>query len=396
MRLVMGGESLKAPLTGIGQYTLNLATEILLRSEIVDFTLLAHGFLRKPEALMDFATAKHKSSTLSIHKPAKAKYILNGARNLVSGNRLAVKLYGHLVPLLEQHALQHFGPQDIYHSPNFMLPSFPGRRVVSILDLSTFRFPQHHPKARVQFVNGHIKKVLEQADHIITISNSVRNELVERFKYPQEKTSVTYLGADNTFRPHSRSELKNLAQIFGLEYKEYYVYVASIEPRKNLDRLLDAFEIFRAEYSNYTLPLIVAGSPGWKSQHTHNKLKAMAAKGIVRYLGYVDQSWLPSLVAGARASLYPSLYEGFGLPVLEAMQSGTAVMTSKKTAMAEVGGSAVMQVDPNSTSDMVEALHKLSSDNGTINSMELDGLDRAKAFSWRLCAEQTLAAYQSS
>ena len=217
--------------------------------------------------------------------------------------------------------------------------------MVSILDLSTYRYPEHHPEARVRFVNGHIERAVKSADHIVTISNFVKSEIMERFNVPESRITVTYLGADESFRPIPENLFNEQTRALGLAYKGYFLFTSSIEPRKNLDRLLDAYLAYRAGTKGHPLPLIVTGMPGWKSQHTHERLQKLQTEGAVRYLGYVDQRLLPILVAGARAVLYPSLYEGFGLPVLEAMQSGTATMTSRETSMAEISGDASLLVN---------------------------------------------------
>jgi len=135
--------------------------------------------------------------------------------------------------------------------------------------------------------------------------------------------------------------------------------------------------------------------PGWKSQHTHERLQKLQTEGAVRYLGYVDQSLLPILVAGARAVLYPSLYEGFGLPVLEAMQSGTATMTSRETSMAEISGDASLLVNAIDTNEMIEAIESLASQPKNLALLVSKGLEHAKEFSWNRCANQTLQAYKA-
>ena len=394
MRLVMGGESLETQLTGIGQYTYNLALELRKRPEILDFKFQMHGRLLKPDHLM----ASHDSISNQPQADqllTKRRQILSKIRTVAAQNSYAVTAYEWLMPHLERRSLRHYRHNDVYHSPNYILPDFPGKRIVSILDLSTYRFPEQHPEARVRFVNAHIQKAMKSADHILTISNVVKNELIEQFKYPEEKITVTYLGANSKFKPHSKEEFNNLAQSLKLNYKSYFLFVSSIEPRKNLERLLDAYLTYRANSENSPLPLIIAGIPGWKSQHIHERLTDLTAKGVVRYLGYVNQNLLPPLIAGARSLLYPSLYEGFGLPVLEGMQSGTAVMTSQNSAMTEIGGEAVLQIDPRSCDSMVDALLQLGQDELAVKEIERRGLNTAKQHSWSRCADQTLQAYQS-
>ena len=395
MRLVMGGESLQGPLTGIGQYTYHLAREMLARPEIEDFNFLAHGRLRAPESLMA-GCGNGADETSDGGKPSGTNQLLGRARSIAAQSKAAVALYERLMLRLERHSLRHYESMDVYHSPNYMLPDFPGRRIVSILDLSTYRYPEQHPEARVRFVNNHIERAIKHADHIITISNLVKDEIIERFEYPEECITVTYLGANSAFRPLTEEQFQTTGQSLELAYKDYFLFVSSIEPRKNLERLLDAYLAYRADSKTRALPLIVTGIPGWKSQHIHSRLQKLQAEGAVRYLGYVDQSVLPALIAGARALLYPSLYEGFGLPVLEAMQSGSAVMTSKNTAAAEIGGDAVMQVNATNIGSMAEAIAKLTDDHVTVEALECAGLKAAQQFSWQRCADQTLTAYRSA
>ena len=396
MRLVMGGESLEGPLTGIGQYTYHLAKAMLANPEITDFKFLAHGRLRDADGLMAACGNGMSKQGVVSDTPNRLNQVLGQARSITAQSKVAVALYERLMPMMERHSLRHYEPKDIYHSPNYMLPKFPGKTVVSILDLSTYRYPGHHPEARVRFVNGHIERAVKSADHIVTISEFVKSEIVERFCVPESRITVTYLGADASFHPLPENLFDEQAKALGLAFKSYFLFTSSIEPRKNLDRLLDAYLAYRASTKGHPLPLIVTGMPGWKSKHTHERLQQLQGEGAIRYLGYVEQSLLPVLVAGARAVLYPSLYEGFGLPVLEAMQSGTATMTSRATSMAEIGGDASMLVDAIDTDEMADAIWRLANQPEKIALLVSKGLENAKKFSWECCAHQTLQAYQTT
>jgi O-antigen biosynthesis alpha-1,3-mannosyltransferase len=396
MRLVMGGESLEGPLTGIGQYTYHLAKEMLANPNIEDFKFLAHGRLREPEILMAACSNRVSEVNAPGNKPSIPNQLLGKARSIAAKSSLAVELYGRLIPRLERHSLRYYENSDLYHSPNYMLPEFPGKTVVSILDLSTYRYPEHHPEARVRFVNGHIERAVKSADHIVTISNFVKSEIMERFNVPESRITVTYLGADESFHPMPENLFGEQARTLGLAYKGYFLFTSSIEPRKNLDRLLDAYLAYREGTKDHPLPLIVTGMPGWKSQHTHERLQQLQSEGAIRYLGYVDQRVLPILVAGARAVLYPSLYEGFGLPVLEAMQCGTATMTSRDTSMAEICGDAALLINAIDTEEMTNAIASLANQPENITLLVSKGLENAKEFSWGRCANQTLRAYQAA
>ena len=392
MRVVMGGESLIGQKTGIGQYADNLSRALMDATSISDFKFFAHGKLIEPRALLDNSDEEHKTdSPLSLIPDSYARL-----RGIASQNRAAVWCYWKLMPFIERYSLREYEDNDIFHSPNYMLPCFPGKTVVSILDLSTFRYPEHHPEARVRFVNSHIERAVKRAGHIVTISNLIKLEIMERFKVSESRITVTYLGADESFRPISENLFNEQTRALSLAYKGYFLFTSSIEPRKNLDRLLDAYIAYRAGTKDHPLPLIVTGMPGWKSQHTHERLQKLQSQGAVQYLGYVDQRLLPVLVAGARAVLYPSLYEGFGLPVLEAMQSGTATMTSRETSMAEISGDASLLVNALDTEEMSDAITNLASQPDTVTLLESNGLSKAKEFGWGRCANQTLRAYQAA
>ena len=392
MRVVMGGESLIGQKTGIGQYTDNLSRALMDATSISGFKFFAHGKLIEPGALLDNPDDENKTdASLSLIPDSYARL-----RGIASQNRAAVWCYWKLMPFIERYSLREYEGNDIFHSPNYMLPRFPGKTVVSILDLSTYRYPEYHPEARVRFVNGHIERAVKRADHLVTISDLVKSEIMERFHVPESRITVTYLGADERFHPMPENLFNEQTSTLGLAYKGYFLFTSSIEPRKNLDRLLDAYLAYRAGTKDHPLPLIVTGMPGWKSQHTHERLKKLQGEGAIRYLGYVDQRLLPVLVAGARAVLYPSLYEGFGLPVLEAMQCGTATMTSRETSMAEISGDASLLVNALDTEEMSDAIANLASQPENVTLLESNGLSKAKEFSWSRCANQTLRAYQTA
>ena len=392
MRLVMGGESLQGPLTGIGQYTYNLARKLLAREEIDELRFLVHGRLKRSQQMM--ASCEPGLSNTQLKTAINIGNLIGGLRSIAAQSTLAVNLYEQVIRRMERQSLSDYHNTDIYHSPNYMLPEFPGKTVVSILDLSTYRYPEHHPEARVRFVNGHIERTVKSADHILTTSDFVKSEILERFCVPESRITVTYLGAHESFHPIPENLFNEQAKARDLAYKGYFLFTSSIEPRKNVDRLLDAYLAYRAGTKDDPLPLIVTGMPGWKSQHTHERLQKLQSEGAVRYLGYVAQRSLPVLVAGARAVLYPSLYEGFGLPVLEAMQSGTATMTSRDTSMAEISGDASLLVNAIDTNEMTDAIASLASQPKELKLLVSKGLEHAKEFSWNRCATQTLRAYQ--
>lgn len=392
MRLVMGGESLLGPLTGIGHYTYHLAKHLLAREEVEELKFLVHGFLKDSALLLE--GCEQFTVEARYDQAIKFRNMISSVRSIAARNSTAVNLHDKVCRLLEKSSLKNYSPKAVYHSPNYMLPEFPGKKVVSILDLSTYRYPQFHPEARVRFVNDHIRRSIEKADHIITISSFIKEEIIERFRYPSNKVSITYLGADDSFRPISAETFYKTPLSIKLPYKKYFLLSSTIEPRKNIEKLLDAYLLYRSSNIGSTLPLVITGIPGWKCNRILNRIKKLEDQGCVHYLGYVNRNILPILVAGATAMLYPSLYEGFGLPVLEAMQSGTAVMTTKGSSMAEIGGQSLLQIDAYVIEDMAEAINLLANDTMTERKLVAAGLKAAKKYSWERCANQTLGVYQ--
>lgn len=394
MRVVIGGESLLGPLTGIGQYTYQLALQLQSAEEIEDISFLAHGRLLDFAAVMPLVEASQAGDETGT---SSTPSLFNRVRTAAAQNTALVRAYQAIFPLLERWATRSYSDQDLLHSPNYLLPAFRGRRVVSILDLSTIRFPEFHPPARVAMVNHAIENAVNKADHIITISDFVRQDLLSRYQLPEHKVTTTYLAADEAFAPIDETTFSNTLGGTSLElgYKGYFFFISTIEPRKNLERILDAHYAYTQEMGEEALPLVIAGLPGWKSGDIHKRLQALASGGSVRYLGFVQQRLVPTLMAGARGLVYPSIYEGLGLPVLEAMQSGTAVITSRDSAMSEIAGDAAVTVNPASVGEIVNAMVEVSQSDEKVDILVERGIRKSQSYSWQRCARSTLEAYRS-
>lgn len=393
MKLVIGGDALLGPPTGIAQYTSNLVDNLINRPEIDELKLLAYGFLLSAEQARSKAEKRQPGDSSA--GSTKVSSTFGTIRGIAARNAFVVRAYEKAYTLMSRRSLRRYGTGDIFHSPNYLLPPFPGRRIVTILDLSTIRFPEHHSPSIVRLINGHIERAIKDADHILTISDFVKNEIIEHFDYPSEKVTTTYLGADDSFKPISQAEFERSSFASQLRFKQYFLFVSTIEPRKNLFRLLDAYEAYHQQQGSNAIPLILTGLAGWKSGHIHDRLRVLESRDLVQYLGYVSQRELPVLFAGARALLFPSLYEGFGLPVVEAMKSGTAVLTSKASAMSEIAGDAAIYIDPNGVDDMAEKITELANNNTLENRLVNLGLQKSTTYSWARCADITLNAYKA-
>jgi glycosyltransferase involved in cell wall biosynthesis len=236
-----------------------------------------------------------------------------------------------------------------------------------------------------------LRLAVRRAAALLAISEATREELVRRFPRAAAKTRVTPLGADESFARDGSDPPAVLAR-HGIE-RPYVLATGTLEPRKNLPRLIEAFAGLPGELRD-RFELCLAGTPGWGTDATFDAIARY--RDFVRPLGYVPDADLPALYRGAELFCYPSLHEGFGLPVLEAMQCGTAVLTSAASSLPEVGGDAVRYVDPRDAAGIRDALAELLADPAQREELARRGPARAALFSWRRTAEQTLAAIESA
>ncbi len=391
MRVVIGANSLTGQLTGIGHYTKCLVEGLSRLDEISDLRLLSHGKLGGPidEAQVELLNRKPSEGQ------GGTSTLVARLRPVASRIQIVVELYDIVTSIRARHSLRGYSFNDVFHSPDFQFAEFPGKTVVTIPDLSTITYPDFHPASRVSYINKHIERVLRRADHIIAISDFVKRELEERLNVSRDRVTTVYPGVDPNFEPVSRDEFYGAISDEKLEYKKYFIFVSTIEQRKNISRLLKAYESYLQVQTKSAMPLVVVGMPGWNSHQIHEELNRLANTGLVRYLGYVERSYLRLLLAGARALLFPSLYEGFGLPVIEAMQSGTAVLTSRNSAMSEISAGSALLTDALDIREISDSILRLHNDDPLVDKLQCQGLDVGTRFSWDRCAEETFNVYES-
>lgn len=377
MKVVLGCDPLLAPLTGIGQYTQQLGLGLLAHSNVDELSLFAHGKYYNTDLLQS-------SDTLNVERSAKnAKSdIWTSLRSNLAKSNLAVSLYSKLIPIVEKRALKG-KKEHIFHSPNFLLPNHGGKRIVTIHDLSTLVHPEFHPSSRVKLVNQAIEQSVRFADHIITDSAFIKHQLCEGFALSPNKVTAIHLGVSEKYFPRNEVQCSNVLNSYGLAFKQFLLFVSTIEPRKNVLRLLQAYQLYREQYSE-CLPLILVGSPGWRSDDEHRIIKQLETKGWVKYLGYVKQNDVPVLYAASKGLVFPSLYEGFGLPVAEAMQSGVSVLTSENSAMSEFSDEGVYQVNPHDSESIKE---------GIVALVQSKTKPKPVIFDWNNCVKSTIEVY---
>ena len=283
---------------------------------------------------------------------------------------------------------------DVLHSPHHHTPlASPGlRRVVTIHDLTFLLMPQRYPLARRLYMEGLTRAAARIADAIITPSQVVRQEVIQRLGVPGDRVVAIPEAAGPQYAPiEDEDTLGRLRWKYRLPNR-YILSVGSLEPGKNRARLIRAYARLRSE--GIDSPLVIAGQPAWRYEGDFELVRRLGLDEHVRFLGYVPDEEMPALYSGATLLAFPSLYEGFGLPVLEAMACGTPVVTANVSGSAEVAGDAAVLVDPKDTEALAEALGRVLSDEALRAGLRSRGLERAQQFSWQRAARQTIAVYE--
>lgn len=282
---------------------------------------------------------------------------------------------------------------DVAHFTNGMIPlASPASTVVTIHDLSLKLYPHCHPVRRLLLNRPLMQVAMRQASAIVAVSHSTRRDLLRLHGVPAERVSVVHEAASPVFRPIlDRGRLALIRAKYGLP-ERFILYVGTIEPRKNLGRLMAAIAQARAEGIPHHLVCI--GPYGWSSRDLTGLIERLDLARYVHFTGYVPFEDLPALYNLGELFVFPSLYEGFGLPVVEAMACGTAVITANSSSLVEIAGDAAITVDPGSTDALADAIRALAMDDARRRDLSERGLERSRAFSWTQTAKEMLAVYQ--
>ena len=324
-RVVLGADPLFQPFTGIGNYTRNLASNLLALQLVQELTLYANGAVLRGDTFTSLIDTPAVLSSGEDGTRSGAKWVggLVRARTYFASKEWAVKAYQSLMPMIDRARLYPY-QGGVFHSPNYLLPPFSGPTVATFHDLSIQRYPEFHPAARVQLLDKRMGEAAKSASHIVTDSIVVREEIIEYFGIDAARVTAIPLAAGEQFKPRTEEACRAVLQQLGLAYKRIFLFTSTIEPRKNLLRICAAYTALR-EAGKTDWPIIFVGGAGWQSEAEHQAIQALVNRGWAQYLGFVNANTLPVLYSAAGALVFPSVYEGFGLPALEAQQSGTRV-----------------------------------------------------------------------
>jgi len=283
---------------------------------------------------------------------------------------------------------------DVLWMPIQNMPIFRRKNmktVVTIHDLAFKIFPQHFTKKDLFKLNRLADLAIKNADKIIAISESTKKDIIKFYpRIDKEKIFVVYNGFDSELfnKKFSDEDFEKISISYNLKAKSYLLYVGAIQPRKNLGVLIEAFE--KIKNANNDLKLVLAGAPAWKSESTFEKIAKSPFKNDIIVTGRLPFEDVSVLYKNSLISIYPSLYEGFGIPILEAMASGVPVVSANNSSLPEVGGDAALYFETENSDDLARCIKKIISDDNLRNELIQKGIERAKNFSWEKCARETL------
>lgn len=351
---------------GMGRYAERVAAEISKKREITLFHNEGKGaFL--PTTLAHLPSYRVKAG----YKPWRMAVLL--------GQYAQISMDRQLEDATIFHATEHL-LIPLKHIPT----------ILTVHDIIPRLFPEYHKKLNYWYLNAAMPLYCRQATAILTVSHSSKNDLVNHFELPAEKIYVIpEAAADHFFQP-TLDEIRRITSKYDLP-KNYLIHLGTIEPRKNLHRLIDALLVLRQKH--HDLKLILVGSKGWLVDDLFERIKNDRLEDVVILPGWVDDEDLAGLIAGARLGVHPSLYEGFGLPILEQMACGQVVASSNSSSLPEVGGEAAAYFDPRNVEEMATVIDRLLTSPDEYQKRQEMGLAQANKFSWEKAAAETLELY---
>jgi glycosyltransferase involved in cell wall biosynthesis len=334
----------------------------------------------------------------SAERPTKERPIPEAAtlhpRVVPLGNRNMTILWQRLRAPIPIELL--VGPVRVFHGPDFIQPpALRARRVVTIHDLAFLTHPECAVPSLVRYLSAVVPRAVRAADRVIAVSRRTADDLVERLGVSPAKIDVIHLGISPVFTPQvDREAVAALREKYRLD-RPFVLAVGTIEPRKNYEALIHAFAAARRAPSGPQL-LVIAGKPGWLYEGVYKAVEAYGLADAVRFLSYVPEGELPPLYHAAAALAMPSIYEGFGIPVVEAMASGVPVVCSTGGSLAEIAGDAALLVAPEDSDGLAAALVRIMSETSLSETLRTRGLERAAHFTWAAAARAHIATYHAA
>ena len=375
MKVALNATALLSPLTGIGQYTYHLANNLKGLPELELDLFYGSGWSKEVRDQPVPSIAAIKSLFKRFMPNA---YSVN---RFLQQNRFTRGVQANRV--------------DIYHEPNFLAFKFNGPSVITVHDLSWIRFPQTHPVERVRAMNAYFEPGLRRAALILTDSEFIKRELMDVFGVKAERIRPVLLGVESLFHPRTVEDTLPVLNRLNLAHGQYLLAVGTLEPRKNLQVALRAYMLLPQQVRKH-FPLVLVGMSGWHTTELEQQIAPLVRAGEVRQIGYLPREDLATVIAGALTLIYPSIYEGFGLPPLEAMACGVPVIASEVSSLPEVVGDTGMLIDPHDDEALAQAIERMITDPDIRQQLSKKALARSAEFTWDKCARQTVDVYRQA
>ncbi|WP_231879958.1 glycosyltransferase family 4 protein [Collimonas pratensis] len=373
LKIALNSGILRAPRTGIGNYVAELALALQQHSDL---------------ELQYFYGTSWRPQLAGAAMPGYSRWAGAAKRLLPAAYRMR--------RLLEQRCFDrgtHRIRPHVYHEPTLWPLDFSGPTVMTVHDLTHIHYPHTQPRDRLKEIERRLPPAVAHASRILVDSEFIGAELRQQFNLPLEKVVLAPLACSAIFRPRDEPELLPRLDAMGLAYRRFILSVGTLEPRKNLVLTLKAHARLSPQLRT-RFPLLIVGMEGWQTDELSGALARAVNAGHVRFAGYLGQDDLASVTAAARIMVFPSLYEGFGLPLLEAMASGTPVIASDRASLPEVAAAAGTYIDPQDDDGLAEQMRRLLEDDALWAERRVAGLLRAQAFSWTRCAAITAGVYR--
>ncbi|MDA3918338.1 MAG: glycosyltransferase family 1 protein [Deltaproteobacteria bacterium] len=386
--------------TGIYRYTSNLLKQMLGRLDVA----LSLSSLKFPHAM-------EESQVYLKNKGYDVQYIFENSNfeNWVYGilKKHRTMPYNFLLSLLIATAFQSLKtkslPQsyDIFHSSYFPIPGFASssntRRFITIHDIIFILYPTFCTINQKKRTRQIVQSIDIHQDWVLAVSKATKRSLCDYTGISENRVFITHLAASSElyYPQKNKNQTTKVLQRLGLPQSDYFLSLATIEPRKNLQFAVRCFKKILSEPGMNHFKYIIAGNKGWKTDHFYQEILSdpVLNKHVI-FTGFIPDEYLSAIYNGALAFIYPSLYEGFGLPPLEAMQCGTPVITSNTSSLPEVVGDAGIMIDPKDDDALCQAMIDIVKSNKLRNNLSKKGIERAKLFSWEKCADETIKAYR--
>jgi len=375
MKVALNATALLSPLTGIGQYTYHLAKSLQALPDLdIDF-FYGSGWSKE--------VRNRPFHSITAIKSLFKRFMPNdySINRFLQQNRFTTGIRSNQA--------------DLYHEPNFLAFRFNGPTVITAHDLSWIRFPETHPVERVRAMNTYFEPGLRRASFILTDSEFGKRELIDVFGVKADIIKPVLLGVEPLFYPRTAEDTQPVLTRHKLVHGQYLLAVGTLEPRKNLQVALLAYMQMPEQIRKH-FPLVLVGMNGWRTSALEQQIAPLVEAGEIRQIGYLPREELAMVTAGAYTLIYPSIYEGFGLPPLEAMACGVPVIASDVSSLPEVLGDTGLLINPHDDEALSQVIQNLIMDTDLRHQLSQKALARSSSFTWEKCAKQTVDVYRQA